>query len=86
VTNEEQLAILARGAAEWNAWRNENGHVFLEISHASLDGANLAGYDFSKIRFAFLGAIGADLRGCTFSSTYFDYGISAARTSATRPS
>ena len=53
VANEEQLAILKQGVAEWNKWREENPEEEIDLSGADLSKANLwnaklMGVDLSK--------------------------------------
>jgi TIR domain-containing protein/pentapeptide repeat protein len=41
VADVEQLALIRKGVATWNAWRIENPTVHLQLSGADLSGANL---------------------------------------------
>jgi len=66
MANEEHVAILKKGVATWNAWRDENPDIHPDVSEATLDGADLTGANLSGaiLRRAFLvNAIldGADL-------------------------
>jgi uncharacterized protein YjbI with pentapeptide repeats len=78
MANDEHVALLKQGAPAWNAWRDENPDirvdlVFAGLSDASLQGANLNGTDLSEadltgvnLREANLSRadlMGADLRG-----------------------
>src|SRR5438874_12735391 len=55
--NDEQVAMLGRGAAAWNAWRAEQDEA-PDLSRAALRGLNLSGFDLSQADLR-----GADLRG-----------------------
>jgi uncharacterized protein YjbI with pentapeptide repeats len=59
--NEEHVAVLRRGAAEWNAWRAEH-RVVPDLSRAALRGLDLSGFDLSGAELR-----GADLRGTNCS-------------------
>jgi len=58
---DEQVAMLARGAAAWNAWRAERDEA-PDLSQAALRGLDLTGFDLSRADLR-----GADLRGTTLS-------------------
>jgi uncharacterized protein YjbI with pentapeptide repeats len=55
--NDEDLAVLRRGAAAWNAWRSEHDEA-PDLSRAALRGLDLSGFDLSRADLQ-----GADLRG-----------------------
>jgi uncharacterized protein YjbI with pentapeptide repeats len=55
--NDEHLAVLRRGAAEWNAWRATHNEA-PDLSRAALRGLDLSGFDLSRANLR-----GADLRG-----------------------
>ena len=55
---DEHIAILARGAAAWNAWRADRDET-PDLSRAGLRGVDLSGFDLS----------GADLRGADLRGT-----------------
>jgi uncharacterized protein YjbI with pentapeptide repeats len=59
--DEEHLAVLRRGAAEWGAWRAEHDQA-PDLSRAGLRGLDLSGFDLSRADLR-----GADLRGTNFS-------------------
>ena len=59
MTKDEHVAVLARGAVAWNAWRAE-GHEAPDLSQAGLRGLDLTGCDLSRADLR-----GADLRGTT---------------------
>jgi uncharacterized protein YjbI with pentapeptide repeats len=54
---DEHVAVLARGAAVWNAWRAEHDEA-PDLSRAALRGLDLTGFDLSRVD-----PRGADLRG-----------------------
>ncbi|MFQ6018233.1 MAG: pentapeptide repeat-containing protein [Kiloniellaceae bacterium] len=58
MANEDQVALLKRGTAAWNAWRAEHPDAVPDLSGAALRGLDLAGAHLA-------GALlpGADLRG-----------------------
>jgi uncharacterized protein YjbI with pentapeptide repeats len=58
--NNEHVAMLARGAAAWNAWRVENSAA-PNLSQAGLRGLDLSGFDLSRADLR-----NADLRGTKF--------------------
>jgi uncharacterized protein YjbI with pentapeptide repeats len=41
MANDEHVALLKKGVAAWNAWRDENPHVRANLSEADLTGADL---------------------------------------------
>src|ERR1700730_15842047 len=56
--NDEHVAMLARGAAAWNAWRTKLSET-PDLSRAGLRGLDLSGFALS----------GADLRGADLRGT-----------------
>jgi uncharacterized protein YjbI with pentapeptide repeats len=58
---DEHVAVLARGAAAWKAWRAERDEA-PDLSQAALRGLDLTGFDLSRADLR-----GADLRGTTLS-------------------
>jgi hypothetical protein len=56
---DEHVAVLARGAAQWNAWRAERDEA-PDLSQAALRGLDLTEFDLSRADLR-----GADLRGTT---------------------
>jgi uncharacterized protein YjbI with pentapeptide repeats len=61
MANDEHVAILGRGAAEWNEWRATHDDV-PNLSRAGLLGLDLSGFDLSRADLR-----GADLRGTNLS-------------------
>jgi uncharacterized protein YjbI with pentapeptide repeats len=59
--NNDNVALLSRGAATWNAWRAESDEV-PDLSRAGLRGLDLSGFDLSRVDLR-----GADLRGTNLS-------------------
>jgi len=52
MANQEHLAILAKGAQAWNAWRNSGmipGSEQPDLEGADLSGAYLAGADLTEV-------------------------------------
>ena len=47
MADEKQLAILRRGGRVWDAWRQENPEVWLDLTAVDLNGASLLGTDFA---------------------------------------
>ena len=44
MANDEHVALLLKqGVAAWNAWRDENPDIRLDLTEADLGGANLNG-------------------------------------------
>jgi uncharacterized protein YjbI with pentapeptide repeats len=72
---DEYVAVLARGAAQWNAWRAERDEA-PDLSQAALRGLNLTGFDLSRadLRSADLRGTklcGADLSGARLEAANF---------------
>ena len=59
--NDDHVAMLGRGAAAWNAWREEH-HELPDLSRAGLRGLDLSGLDLSRADLR-----DADLRGTNCS-------------------
>jgi uncharacterized protein YjbI with pentapeptide repeats len=62
--NNEHVAMLARGAAVWNAWRTDHDET-PDLSRAGLRGFDLSGFDLSRADLR-----GADLRGTNLSGAH----------------
>jgi len=72
VANEEQLAILKNGVAEWNEWRSTNPTRVVDLSgailvSADLHGADLHGADLTNVSFVHADLSDANLTGVDFS-------------------
>jgi hypothetical protein len=82
MANDEHVAILKKGVAAWNTWRDENPNIFPDLSRenltnahlpranlfgATLIEANLTGADLSRARLSFANLIGAKLIGANLS-------------------
>ena len=48
MANDEHVALLKKGAAARNAWRNENPDIRPDLSYADLRGANLVGANLRR--------------------------------------
>ena len=59
--DDGHLAVLRRGAVEWNTWRAQHVEA-LDLSRAGLRGLDLASFDLSRADLR-----GADLRGANCS-------------------
>ena len=76
MANEEQLAHLKQGIDYWNAWRQENDSIKIDLREADLRGAalheaNLAGVRLIGAQLVETNLESANLTGCQI------YGISA---------
>jgi len=58
--NDEHVAVLGRGVAVWNEWREKHDET-PNLSRAGLRGLDLTGFDLSRADVR-----GADLRGTQF--------------------
>jgi uncharacterized protein YjbI with pentapeptide repeats len=58
--NDKHVALLGRGASEWNAWRAKHDDT-PDLSRAGLRRLDLSGFDISRADLR-----GADLRGTKF--------------------
>jgi uncharacterized protein YjbI with pentapeptide repeats len=61
MANDEQVAMLGRGATVWNEWRATHGEM-PDLSRAGLRGLDLSGFVLSRADLR-----GADLRGTNLS-------------------
>ena len=61
MANDEQVAMLARGATVWNKWRADRDET-PDLSRAGLRGLDLSKFDLSRADLR-----GADLRGTNLS-------------------
>jgi uncharacterized protein YjbI with pentapeptide repeats len=58
---DEHVALIRKGAAAWNTWRDERGEA-PDLSRAGLRGLDLSGFNLSRADLQ-----GADLRGTNLS-------------------
>src|SRR5262245_5673143 len=65
MANDEHVAILKKGVATWNKWRNQNPDIRPDLAAASLSEANLSGVDSTKHDLR--GAVGANLSDAILS-------------------
>ena len=75
MADQTQLDLLKAGVEGWNAWREANPGVEVDLRGATLHGANLRGANLrgAILRFALLG--GANLSGADFSGANLDWAI-----------
>ena len=64
--SDEHVALIRKGAAAWNAWRNERDEA-PDLSRAGLRGFDLSGFDLSGFNLSRADLQGADLRGTNLS-------------------
>jgi uncharacterized protein YjbI with pentapeptide repeats len=62
MANPDHIAELMKGVASWNAWREENPDVDLDLSGADLNHTDLSGADLRGVNLS-----GANLRGVSLS-------------------
>lgn len=63
MSNAEHVAILKKGASNWNNWRRENPHIVPELDTENLSGSDLSGRDFSGAELYAANLDGANLEG-----------------------
>jgi len=78
MANPEHVAMLKRGAADWNAWRTAAGPVMPDLreadfSNADLAGANLANAQLHDAHFEGAQMNGVDLYGARLYGTRLEY-------------
>lgn len=61
MANEEQLALLKKGVNAWNAWREKNQEVKMDLSEANLCGADLRRAHLDSTNLSEANLRGADL-------------------------
>jgi TIR domain/Pentapeptide repeats (8 copies) len=71
MANPEHLAILKQGPRVWNAWRENNSGVSIDLVGAQLEKADLVaamlwGVDFTAANLAEASLVAAFLKGCKF--------------------
>jgi hypothetical protein len=67
MANEEHLAILKKGVAAWNEWREQHPNIRPDLHAANLRAANLRAANLSGANLR-----GADLRGADLSGANLD--------------
>jgi uncharacterized protein YjbI with pentapeptide repeats len=72
MANEEHVAQLKKGAVSWNAWRQDNPDIRLDLREADLrsadlTGAYLVGANFRRADLSRADLSGADLTRANFS-------------------
>jgi uncharacterized protein YjbI with pentapeptide repeats len=70
MADEEQLAVLCQGKNAWNAWREQNPNIRVNLSGAELSGADLSGADLSKADLSRADFFGATLSGANLNEAY----------------
>ena len=69
--NDEHVAMLARGAAAWNAWRAKDDEA-PDLSRAGLRGLDLSGFDLSRADLRDADLRGTNLSGANLSGAHLD--------------
>jgi uncharacterized protein YjbI with pentapeptide repeats len=79
MANDEHVALLKKGVAAWNAWRDANpswpdeeGYVLPDLSWADLSGANLSGANLSPAFLSRAELFEANLSGANLSAAILD--------------
>ncbi len=67
MANEEHLAILKKGVAAWNEWREQHPDIGPDLRMAKLSAANLGGADLDKANLSRADLSRANLRGANLS-------------------
>jgi hypothetical protein len=70
MANDEHVAMLKKGVAAWNAWRDENAKIVPDLRRASLSDANLSGANLERATL-----VETDLTGAAVASTAYPHGI-----------
>ena len=68
MAHDEQLAILKQSVSEWNAWRNDNRGLLIDLIDADLSGANLNSADLCGSNLTGAKLRDANLNGADLSS------------------
>ena len=69
--NDEHVAVLRRGATEWNAWRTGQERI-PDLSRAGLRGLDLSGFDLSRVDLRGADLRGTNLNGANLSGTHLE--------------
>jgi uncharacterized protein YjbI with pentapeptide repeats len=72
MANLEHLKILKQGVSTWNKWREENPEGKIDLSNASLVGANLSRSDFGKVNLGGVNLKEADLGETLLDNANFE--------------
>jgi hypothetical protein len=72
MANEEQLARLKQGVADWNAWRRENASIQIDLSSAYLSEADLSGALLMEANLMGAYLTGANLNGANLTGAYLN--------------
>ena len=72
MANLEHLKILKQGVSAWNKWREENPDEKIDLSNASLIGANLSRSDFGKVNLGGVNLKEADLGDTLLDNANFE--------------
>lgn len=70
MANQEHLEILKSGVEAWNAWREENRDVLLDLSYANLTKADLIGAELNEANLGGANLIGAKLSAAHLSQAH----------------
>jgi uncharacterized protein YjbI with pentapeptide repeats len=73
MANDDHVALLKKGVAAWNAWRDENSNVHPDLSGAYLFQADLSGANLSHARLGKAELNFANLSGANLSGANLDY-------------
>ena len=72
MANEEQVKRLLQGVQGWNAWREQNPALTIDLRGANLKGANLKSANLEKADLGGAWLHGADLRGAVLMDAVLD--------------
>src|SRR2546430_766186 len=72
VRSKRLLAILERGAADWNRWRSNNRSEYIDLRRVNLfeRGASLAGADLREANLSDANLARVNLQGADLSAVY----------------
>lgn len=72
MADEEQLAVLRQGRDAWNAWREQNPDIRVDLSGANLSGKSLSGADLFRADLTCANLFKADLIEADLTKAYLD--------------
>jgi hypothetical protein len=72
MADEQQQAILDQGVPAWNAWREQNPQVEVDLTKANLSGKNLSGADLSGADLTSASLFKADLIETDLTKAHLD--------------